>query len=75
MNIPNASGAICVCNRCGVAMELHPVENCEFEYAVVKNERGAAIGFFRLGKKEPPKWPTNETPEKPALKKSPTKTS
>jgi hypothetical protein len=51
VNVPDASGAVCVCGKCNVPMELHPHQWCPYEYEAVR-EKGKIIAYFMLAKKE-----------------------
>lgn len=55
VKLPHASGAICVCGKCGLAMELHPVPQCPYEYEAIK-QCGRRIAYY-LRCKKPEKEP------------------
>ena len=49
--VPHASGAIAVCGRCNVPIELHPHESCEYEYVELR-VHGSTVGYYMLKKKK-----------------------
>lgn len=50
MKVPHASGAVVVCGKCSVSLELHPVKNCPYEYKPIK-WRGRVVGYNMVRKK------------------------
>jgi hypothetical protein len=50
VKVPDASGAVVVCGKCNVPMELHPVQACPYLY-VPREFKGRIIGYGMTRKK------------------------
>jgi hypothetical protein len=50
VKVPDASGAVVVCGKCNVPLELHPHEWCPFEYRATEIQ-GRTVGYSMLRKK------------------------